>query len=68
MEQSMSQAIKILESKHAEWMERGEYHRQEAMKAHVAGDYEKRDEERKELDKVADIVSGLNYAIALLCS
>ena len=62
----MDKAIEVLERKRGEWLERGEWHRREAMRHHVKGDYSKRDEEQQLTKLAIDNIHGLEYAIALL--
>ena len=62
----MDKAIEVLERKRNEWLARGEYHRKAGMEAHVAGNMNKRDEERQLAKLAIDNIHGLDYAIALL--
>lgn len=64
----MDKAIEVLERKRNEWRERAEYHRKESMKAHVAENMSKRDEEQQLAKLAIDTIHGLEYAIALLKS
>lgn len=62
----MARAIDVLRYERASHAERLEQLRQEKMKAHVAGNYDKR-RELEELSELAiDTIFGLDYAIAKL--
>ena len=64
----MDKAIEVLERKRNEWRERAEYHRRASMKAHVAENMDKRDEEQQLAKLAIDNIHGLDYAIAILKS
>ena len=62
----MEEAIKVLERKRNEWLARAEYHRKASMKAHVAENMSKRDEEQQLAQLAIDNINGLGYAIEVL--
>lgn len=64
----MEEAIKRLEQKRAEWLERAEYHRRASMEAHATGNFSKRDEEQEFAQLAIDNIHGLEYAIEILNS